>query len=78
MLDQLLTVLIIAALALAMIGAVRRVFLWRRGRPSKVAIFRGLISIPRRYLVDLHHVVGRDKYISRTHVATAGEVLAYQ
>lgn len=72
MLDQLLTVLIIAALALAMIGAVRRIFLWRRGRPSKVAIFRGLISIPRRYLVDLHHVVGRDKYISRTHVATAG------
>ncbi len=28
--------------------------------------------MPRRYLVDLHHVVDRDKYISKTHVATAG------
>jgi hypothetical protein len=25
-----------------------------------------------RYLVDLHHVVERDKYMSKTHVATAG------
>ncbi|MBS3803543.1 MAG: (Fe-S)-binding protein [Oleiphilaceae bacterium] len=72
MLDQLLPVLIIAALALAVVGAARRVFLWRRGRPSPVAFFSGLISMPRRYLVDLHHVVARDKYISRTHVATAG------
>lgn len=72
MLDQLLTVLIIAALALAVVGAGRRVLLWRRGRPSPVAFFSGLMSMPRRYLVDLHHVVSRDKYISRTHVATAG------
>src|SRR5690606_22694902 len=28
--------------------------------------------MPRRYLVDLHHVVERDKYMSKTHVATAG------
>jgi sterol desaturase/sphingolipid hydroxylase (fatty acid hydroxylase superfamily) len=26
----------------------------------------------KRYLVDLHHVVERDKYMSKTHVATAG------
>lgn len=28
--------------------------------------------MPRRYLVDLHHVVARDKVMSNTHVATAG------
>ncbi|MBC7211617.1 MAG: dimethylglycine demethylation protein DgcB, partial [Pseudomonas sp.] len=32
----------------------------------------GLLAMPRRYLVDLHHVVERDKYMSKTHVATAG------
>ncbi|MEM8294294.1 DUF3483 domain-containing protein, partial [Morganella morganii] len=32
----------------------------------------GLLQMPRRYLVDLHHVVERDRYMSRTHVATAG------
>ena len=30
------------------------------------------MAMPRRYLVDLHHVVERDKYMSKTHVATAG------
>lgn len=30
------------------------------------------MQMPRRYLVDLHHVVERDRYMSRTHVATAG------
>ena len=32
--------------------------------------------MPRRYLVDLHHVVERDRYISHTHVATAGGFVA--
>jgi Fe-S oxidoreductase len=72
MLDTLLPILTVAALALAIIGAVRRVSLWRQGRPSPVAFFAGLAAVPRRYLVDLHHVVERDKYMSRTHVATAG------
>ena len=27
--------------------------------------------MPKRYMVDLHHVVARDKYIANTHVATA-------
>ncbi|GAB2784029.1 (Fe-S)-binding protein [Halomonas shantousis] len=72
MLNTLLPILIFSALALAAIGAVRRVRLWRQGRPSPVPIMQGLAAMPRRYLVDLHHVVARDKAMSNTHVATAG------
>ncbi|KDE41248.1 putative L-lactate dehydrogenase, Iron-sulfur cluster-binding subunit YkgF [Nitrincola lacisaponensis] len=72
MLNLVLPLLIGVALLLAVIGAVRRIRLWRNGRPSPVALMAGLAAMPRRYLVDLHHVVGRDKYISNTHVATAG------
>ncbi|WP_227367681.1 (Fe-S)-binding protein [Halomonas sp. M20] len=76
MLDILLPILIFSALALAAIGALRRIRLWRQGRPSPVPIAKGLAAMPRRYLVDLHHVVARDKYISNTHVATAGGFVA--
>ena len=76
MLNQILPLLILGALLLAAIGAIRRIRLWRNGRPSAVAIMSGLAALPRRYLVDLHHVVGRDKYISNTHVATAGGFVA--
>ncbi|MBZ9566243.1 (Fe-S)-binding protein [Modicisalibacter tunisiensis] len=76
MLDILLPILIFSALALAAIGAVRRIRLWRQGRPSPVPVIRGLAAVPRRYLVDLHHVVARDKVMSSTHVATAGGFVA--
>lgn len=76
MLETLLPILIFTALTLAAIGAVRRMRLWRQGRPSPVNLLKGLAAVPRRYLVDLHHVVGRDKMISNTHVATAGGFVA--
>ncbi|WP_136253546.1 (Fe-S)-binding protein [Onishia niordana] len=76
MLDTLLPILIAGALALAVVGAWRRVRLWRQGRPAPVSLLKGLAAIPRRYLVDLHHVVARDKMISNTHVATAGGFVA--
>ncbi|PVZ11424.1 MULTISPECIES: dimethylglycine demethylation protein DgcB [unclassified Pseudomonas] len=72
MLSVILPVLLFAALALAALGAARRVAMWRRGRPSKVDLLGGLFAMPRRYMVDLHHVVARDKYMANTHVATAG------
>jgi dimethylglycine catabolism B len=40
--------------------------------PSKVDLLGGLLAMPKRYMVDLHHVVARDKYMANTHVATAG------
>lgn len=72
MLDLLLPTLLIAALLLLVLGALRRVQLWRAGQPEPVNLLVGLLAMPRRYLVDLHHVVDRDKAMSRTHVATAG------
>ena len=72
MLNTLLPILLFAALGLAVLGAGKRFFMWRRGRPAKVDWIGGLLKMPRRYLVDLHHVVERDKYMSKTHVATAG------
>ena len=71
-LDRLIPILLLAALLLAAIGMLRRARLWRAGRPDKVDLLRGLMAMPRRYLVDLHHVVERDKVMSKTHVATAG------
>jgi Fe-S oxidoreductase len=72
MLNTILPILLFAALALAVVGAVKRFLMWRKGRPAKVDWLGGLQAMPRRYLVDLHHVVERDKYMSKTHVATAG------
>jgi len=76
MLETLLPILIFSALGLAAIGAWRRIRLWRQGRSSPVPILKGLAAMPRRYLVDLHHVVARDKMMSNTHVATAGGFVA--
>jgi Fe-S oxidoreductase len=70
-LAQLLPILILLALVLLLVGALRRILLWRQGQESTIH-WAGLFSIPKRYLVDLHHVVASDKYISNTHVATAG------
>lgn len=70
--DWLLPALITIALGLFAIGAIRRIRLWRAGRPEPVNLIAGLLAMPRRYLVDLHHVVARDKPMSNTHVATAG------
>ncbi|WP_439887230.1 dimethylglycine demethylation protein DgcB [Pseudomonas sp. MBLB4123] len=72
MLNTLLPILLFAALALAVLGAAKRFLMWRRGKPAQVDWIGGLLAMPRRYLVDLHHVVERDKYMSKTHVATAG------
>lgn len=71
-LDWLPPTLIGFLLVLTGIGAVRRMNLWRAGQTEKVDILAGLLAMPKRYLHDLHHVVERDKYMSRTHVATGG------
>ncbi|MFP8966288.1 (Fe-S)-binding protein [Pokkaliibacter sp. CJK22405] len=76
MLDNLLRILIAAALVLLVIGAWRRIRLWRQGQADSVNLLAGLAKMPRRYLVDLHHVVARDKAMSHTHVATAGGFVA--
>lgn len=58
-----------------LIGLWRRMLLWRAGKPAPW-VWRSLLTIPKRYFVDLHHIVARDPYIARTHVAVAGGAVA--
>jgi Fe-S oxidoreductase len=69
------TVLFWLATASVAIGLWRRAGLWRAGRPAPTD-WLGLFAIPKRYFVDLHHVVAHDSYISRTHIAVAGGAVA--
>jgi len=71
-----LAVLLLVALFLGLLGALRRAALWRRGRPAPVPLLRGLLAMPGRFLVDLHHVVARDRHMANTHVAVAGGFVA--
>ena len=64
----------LAAFTLAF-GLWRRSKLWRAGQPAAWH-WAQLLTIPKRYFVDLHHIVAREPYIARTHVATAGGAVA--
>lgn len=68
--------MIAGALLLAGLGALWRISLWRRGRAARVYLVAGLLALPKRYLVDLHEVVARDRKVARMHVATAGGLVA--
>ncbi|WP_370876811.1 DUF3483 domain-containing protein [Ancylobacter amanitiformis] len=68
-----LVILSLAGLALALMA--RRARLWCAGRPVPVEWARGLRALPKRYLVDVHHVVGRDPYAARMHALAAGGLL---
>ncbi len=68
--------LVWAMAILALVQIFRRAALWRAGAAASVPWFSGLASLPRRYLVDVHHVVARDGYASRMHAVVAGGMLA--
>ncbi|MFG1464756.1 DUF3483 domain-containing protein [Xanthobacter sp. DSM 24535] len=69
-----LLVWLMAAVALA--GIATRVMLWRRGKAAQVDWTAGLLAMPRRYLVDVHHIVQRDVCAARMHMMVAGGLLA--
>lgn len=77
-LNPIITILFWIAVVGLLSGLTRRATLWRAGRTGAVAPVQwiGLLAIPKRYFVDLHHVVARDPYIARTHIATAGGAIA--
>ena len=68
--------LVWAMAALALVQVARRAALWRTGAAAPVAWLNGLAQLPKRYLVDVHHVVARDAYASRMHAVVAGGLLA--
>ncbi|RUO99059.1 (Fe-S)-binding protein [Hyphomicrobium sp.] len=70
-----ITVLFWLSTATLMIGLARRARLWRAGQRAPVE-WAGLLAVPKRYFVDLHHVVAREPYIANTHVAVAGGAVA--
>lgn len=72
---QAITLLFWIAAATLAFGLFRRARLWSAGQAATVNWW-GLAAIPKRYFVDLHHVVARDPYIARAHVATAGGAVA--
>ncbi|MEM7121979.1 MAG: DUF3483 domain-containing protein [Pseudomonadota bacterium] len=69
-----LAVLFVLAGLIGVVAIGLRARRWRRGRPSLTG--GGLWTIPRRYLVDVHHVVARDRYAARMHVPTAAGFVA--
>ena len=56
-------------------GIARRAKLWRKGRAAPLA-WSGLAAVPKRYFVDLHHIVVREPAIARAHIAAAGGSVA--
>lgn len=70
-----LTVLFWLGTLALLIGLMRRSRLWAVGQSAPVA-WSSLATIPKRYFVDLHHVVAREPYIANAHVATAGGAVA--
>ncbi|QCP53366.1 DUF3483 domain-containing protein [Trinickia violacea] len=74
----LITALLWLSVAGLAFAVVKRSSYWRLGRATAPGAFgvANLFAIPKRYFVDLHHVVARDPYIATTHVATAGGAIA--
>jgi len=73
--NQAVTLVFWLAAVTLLAGLLRRARLWRAGRAAPI-LWSGLLAVPKRYLVDLHHVVAKDPYIARTHVAVAGGAVA--
>lgn len=68
----LLRVVLLVTLVAIVWATVLRVCVWRHGRPVSVPLVRGLLTIPKRYLRDVHHVVDRQREASVMHVCAAG------
>ncbi len=49
---------------------------WQRGAPAQVDWLTGLAAVPKRYLVDVHHVVAKKPEAARMHMVIAGGLLA--
>ena len=49
---------------------------WLAGQPAPIDLIGGVLALPRRYLVDVHHVVARKSFNARFHALVAGGFLA--
>lgn len=69
--QHIITILFWFATATVCAGLWKRSRLWRQGQAAQFS-WLSLLAVPKRYFVDLHHVVAREPFIARTHIATAG------
>ena len=74
--STIVVVILAGALAWALLGVFQRAARWSAGKPAKVDWLAGLLALPRRYLINVHHVVARDRYASTMHVMAAGGFVA--
>lgn len=71
-----LTLLLIFSLAGLILGSYQRIRLWRRGKGEcQAPELKALLTIPKRYFVDLHHIVQRDSKAARMHISFAGSLV---
>ncbi|PTW59835.1 Fe-S oxidoreductase [Breoghania corrubedonensis] len=68
--------LTVGLLVAAVVIAVHHSRRWRAGAAAEVDLVAGLKALPKRYLVDVHDVVGRKPFNARFHALTAGGFLA--
>jgi dimethylglycine catabolism B len=68
--------LILATLAAGALVAGLSARRWLAGQPASVDLVGGMLALPRRYLVDVHHVVARKAFNARFHALVAGGFLA--
>lgn len=67
---------ILATIAVGAAVAVLHSRHWRAGAPAEVDLLAGLIALPGRYLIDVHHVVARKSFNALFHALTAGGFVA--
>lgn len=67
--------LMLVSLALLILGGLWRARRWFAGRAALLD-WLGPFKLPRRYLVDVHHVVARDRYAAKMHMLAAGGFVA--
>ena len=76
MIPGLLSGLMIVTLLTGVLVALGRSRRWLAGASTRVDLVAGLWALPRRYLVNVHNVVGRKRFNARFHALTAGGFLA--
>lgn len=76
MLAGLAPLIVLACLLGGLVAAGWQTRRWLQGAPAGVALLPGLLAMPRRYLVDVHHVVARRPRNARFHALAAGGLLA--
>lgn len=75
--SQAITWLLVFAFVGLTVALAYRITLWRKGQGKgpDLSYLSGLgllLRIPKRYFVDLHHIVIRDSYMAYTHILVAG------